>query len=64
MMAAARLEISRSTGIDVRQIRQSPGTTVGVADGACPGCGTEPFLVQGGGATRFSDDTYRAQGRW
>jgi hypothetical protein len=57
------LEIQRSTGVDKRAVRSERGSPVGTADGACPGCGTEPFLVQGDGLRRHTHDTYRANGR-
>lgn len=53
------LEIQRTSGIDHRDIK--PDGVVGVASGICPGCGTEPFLVQGHGRSRHgSAHTYRA----
>ena len=56
------IEIQRRDGIDRRNV--TPGDGAGTAEGACPGCGTEPFLVRGGNMTRLPDDrTYRAGGR-
>lgn len=57
------LEIQRESGIDRRSVRSEPGAPVGVAEGACPGCGATPFLVHGEGLTRHTTDTYRANGR-
>lgn len=54
------LEIHRTTGIERRNI--DPQGHVGVAEGACPGCGATPFLVQGQGAHAVNRDTLRANG--
>lgn len=54
------LEIQRTAGIDHRDIK--PENDIGIADGACPGCNAEPFLVQGQGAERYTADTLRANG--
>lgn len=37
---SVRLEIERLSGIDHRHVSND-----GVADGACPGCGVEPFRI-------------------
>lgn len=57
------LEIQRTTGVDVRKITAERSSPVGVAEGACPGCGTTPFLVQGSGITIHSNDIGKAAGR-
>jgi hypothetical protein len=54
------LEIQRLSGIDRRGI--NPGTTAGIAEGACPGCGAEPFLVQGHGTEAMGGGVYRVAG--
>lgn len=61
MTTIIHLEVQRTSGIDRRHVK-SLGH-VGEATGACPGCGSAPFYVVGGGRIRISDDTYRANGR-
>ncbi len=39
------LEIQRYSGNETRSV--TPGDLFGVAEGACPGCGTVPFKVVG-----------------
>jgi hypothetical protein len=39
------LEIQRHSGNETRRV--TPGDGCGVVDGACPGCGAEPFRVLG-----------------
>ena len=54
------LEVQRTSGIDRRNV--TPEGTHGVASGACPGCGAEPFIIEGHGRHRHTRDTYRAAG--
>ena len=54
------IEIQRAAGIDRRDIK--PGNDVGIADGACPGCGTEPFIVLGHGSEHVRRGLLRAAG--
>jgi hypothetical protein len=54
------LESQRSGGIERRDIK--PENDVGVAEGACPGCGANPFLVQGHGIEAVGGGVYRAGG--
>lgn len=54
------LEIQRESGIDKRKI--DPSNTVGIVEGACPGCGAVPFYVQGTGTHKHSKDVLRANG--
>lgn len=54
------LEIQRVSGIERRAIK--PDGPRGIAEGACPGCGAAPFIVQGHGRHRHSRDTFRAAG--
>ena len=54
------LEIQRLSGIERRVVK--PEGTNGIAEGACPGCGTAPFIIQGRGRHRHSRDTFRAAG--
>jgi hypothetical protein len=55
------LDIQRATGIDRREVK--PGGHIGTASGACPGCGIEPFHVQGSSPHRMPDDrTIRSGG--
>jgi len=54
------LEIQRSSGIDRRKVE--PDGPNGIVEGACPGCGATPFIVQGRGRHRHSRDTFRAPG--
>lgn len=55
------LEIQRMSGVDRRAVH-SDGGLCATAEGACPGCGAEPFLIQGTGRHRFNRDTYKAGG--
>lgn len=57
------LEIQRITGIDRRDVTPLPEGKLGLADGQCPGCGAEPFHVQGSDLESLSADTFRANGR-
>lgn len=59
MTARVHLEIQRAAGVDVRHVR--PAGDVGVADGACPGCGCTPFEVRG--ANLRTDPNRRHDGR-
>lgn len=60
----AWLEIQRTTGIDRRDVHPlTENPAIGVADGACPGCGSTPFLVQGGNLRIDDRETYKADGR-
>lgn len=62
-MKKAVLYIQRESGIDKRAITSTSGSPVGTAAGKCPGCGAEPFLVQGGNLRRKDDRTLMADGR-
>lgn len=53
------LEIQRTSGVDRRDIK--PDGMVGIASGACPGCGAEPFMVQGHGRSRNGSLNGRAR---
>lgn len=57
------LEIQRRDGIDRREVQPLREPKLGIAVGACPGCGAVPFHVQGGGMEPVDADTIRAQGR-
>lgn len=62
------LEIQRQSGIDRREVHPLPNNpAIGVADGACPGCGGAPFLVQGSDlriSTRVApEQLYQSNGR-
>lgn len=47
------LEIERHSGNERRGIKTDPGgSQAGLVEGACPGCGVEPFLVVGAGLIR------------
>jgi hypothetical protein len=59
-----RLEIQRAASVESRRVRPCDSGRYGLVDGACPGCGANPFLIAGTGAHRQSDDrTLRAGGR-
>lgn len=60
-MSRFYLEIQTKRGIDTRSI--TPGPKIGIAEGACPGCKTEPFRVHGGNRRAHSRDTWIADGR-
>lgn len=55
------LEIQTTSGIDKRDVK--PGGEVGAAQGKCPGCAAEPFLVRGGNMRIHDDETWVANGR-
>jgi hypothetical protein len=56
----AWLEINRESGVDKRAVSATRGSPVGLADGACPGCGTVPFLIQGHGVEIHSRDVLKS----
>lgn len=48
------LEIERHSGNERRVVGTDPaGSRVGIAEGACPGCGITPFRVVGAGLFRI-----------
>jgi hypothetical protein len=54
----ARLIIQRLSGDEMRSVSDD-----GTVDGACPGCGCDPFAVQTEPAQSFDDRTLRAGSR-
>lgn len=62
MSAKFWLEINRADGsIEKRPVR--PQGHIGVVEGACPGCGAEPFHIQGGSIEAHSRDVVRSGSR-
>jgi hypothetical protein len=54
---SAWLVIQRDTGEDRRSVDED-----GIADGACPGCGTDPFAVQTHPPEPYDSHTVRGGG--
>lgn len=64
MTAQCWLEINRQSGIERRDVRPlGYNSTIGIADGACPGCKSEPFEVRGSNLRIRDEQTYVANGR-
>lgn len=61
-MTVVWLEIQRANGtVDKRAI--DPQGHVGIASGACPGCGANPFCVVGGNKRIHNPNMLKADGR-
>jgi hypothetical protein len=64
MTARYWLEINYRSGVELRDVRPlSYNSAIGIADGACPGCKSEPFEVQGSNLRFHDNQTYVANGR-
>lgn len=61
-MSEAMLEIQRATGTEPRSVADR-GDGCGIAEGSCPGCGAEPFLIRCHAAERHGTLKYRAGAR-
>jgi hypothetical protein len=58
-----KLHIQRETGVDRRVVHPKKDERVARVDGACPGCGADPFLIQCHPPEPHDDRTWRAGAR-
>lgn len=57
------LEIQRESGIERRNVvAHADARTLGVTEGACPGCGAEPFLIRASSPQIHAPQTLRGNG--